>query len=194
MPRALETPRWGAFLGATPYGVLLFFVLHVRIPLFYALHQAAPYGVLLFFVLHGFLWRVKEADSNSPCPAPRNAPVGRFWGAGTPFELPLFTAPSSTLWGAALLFLHGFYGAVKSGFEQPVPRALETPRWGVSRAGHGLFELLFYCTKPTPYGVLLFVLHGFYGAAGPPRSQKRPGGAFLGAELKSSLWVLLHLH
>ena len=32
-------------------------------------------------------------------------------------------------------------------------------------AGHGLFELLFYCTKSsTLWGAALFVLHGFYGA------------------------------
>ena len=55
----------------------------------------------------------------------------------------LYCTKSSTLWGAALFVLHGFYGAVKEGgFEQPVPRGLasrgaETPRWGVSRARLG---------------------------------------------------------
>ena len=49
---------------------------------------------------------------------------------------------SSTLWGAALFVLHGFYGAVKEGIRTAraprfTSREAETPRWGVSRARLG---------------------------------------------------------
>ena len=49
---------------------------------------------------------------------------------------------SSTLWGAALFVLHGFYGAVKEGIRTAraprfTSRGAETPRWGVSRARLG---------------------------------------------------------
>lgn len=49
---------------------------------------------------------------------------------------------SSTLWGAALFVLHGFYGAVKEGIRTAraprfTSRGTETPRWGVSRARLG---------------------------------------------------------
>ena len=49
---------------------------------------------------------------------------------------------SSTLWGAALFVLHGFYGAVKEGIRTALAprfasRGAETPRWGVSRARLG---------------------------------------------------------
>ena len=44
---------------------------------------------------------------------------GKWFGFGL-----LYYTKSSTLWGAALFVLHGFYGAVKEEFEQPVPRAL----------------------------------------------------------------------
>ena len=49
---------------------------------------------------------------------------------------------SSTLWGAALFVLHGFYGAVKEGLRTVraprfASREAETPRWGVSRARLG---------------------------------------------------------
>ena len=51
---------------------------------------------------------------------------------------------SSTLWGAALFVLHGFYGAVKEGIRTAraprfTSRGAETPRWGVSRARLGEF-------------------------------------------------------
>ena len=49
---------------------------------------------------------------------------------------------SSTLWGAALFVLHGFYGAVKERIRTAraprfASRGAETPRWGVSRAWLG---------------------------------------------------------
>ena len=49
---------------------------------------------------------------------------------------------SSTLWGAALFVLHGFYGAVKERIRTAraprfASRGAETPRWGVSRARLG---------------------------------------------------------
>ena len=53
----------------------------------------------------------------------------------------LYCTKSSTLWGAALFVLRGFYGAVKEEFEQPVPRALR-PTWqkrpGGAFLGRGL--------------------------------------------------------
>ena len=56
----------------------------------------------------------------------------------------LYCTKSSTLWGAALFVLHGFYGAQKSGFEQPVPRALRPAgqkRLGGAFLGRGLANL-----------------------------------------------------
>ena len=49
---------------------------------------------------------------------------------------------SSTLWGAALFVLHGFYEAVKERIRTALAprfasREAETPRWGVSRAQLG---------------------------------------------------------
>ena len=49
---------------------------------------------------------------------------------------------SSTLWGAALFVLHGFYGAVKEEIRTAraprlASRGAETPRWGVSKARLG---------------------------------------------------------
>ena len=54
----------------------------------------------------------------------------------------LYCTKSSTLWGAALFVLHGFYGAVKEGIRTALAprfasRGAETPRWGVSRARLG---------------------------------------------------------
>ena len=54
----------------------------------------------------------------------------------------LYCTKSSTLWGAALFVLHGFYGAVKERIRTAraprfVSREAETPRWGVSRARLG---------------------------------------------------------
>ena len=49
---------------------------------------------------------------------------------------------SSTLWGAALFVMRGFYGAVKERIRTAraprfASRGAETPRWGVSRARLG---------------------------------------------------------
>ena len=53
-------------------------------------------------------------------PSCRSSPTRKARGSNPPGR-----TKSSTLWGAALFVLHGFYGAVKGGgFEQPVPRAL----------------------------------------------------------------------
>ena len=54
----------------------------------------------------------------------------------------LYCTKSSTLWGAALFVLHGFYGAAKERIlTARAPRfatcGAETPRWGVSRARLG---------------------------------------------------------
>ena len=54
----------------------------------------------------------------------------------------LYCTKSSTLWGAALFVLHGFYGAVKEGIRTALAprfasRGAETPQWGVSRARLG---------------------------------------------------------
>ena len=61
----------------------------------------------------------------------------------------LYTSPSprdrtksSTLWGAALFVLHGFYKVVKEGIRTArtprfASRGAETPQWGVSRARLG---------------------------------------------------------
>ena len=54
----------------------------------------------------------------------------------------LYCTKSSTLWGAALFVLHGFYGAAKERIRTArAPRfassGAETPRWGVSRARLG---------------------------------------------------------
>ena len=56
----------------------------------------------------------------------------------------LYCTKSSTLWGAALFVLHGFYGAAKERIRTArAPRfassGAETPRWGVSRARLGEF-------------------------------------------------------
>ena len=62
---------------------------------------------------------------------------GKWFGFGL-----LYCTKSSTLWGAALFVLHGFYGAVKERIRTAraprfVSRGAETPRWGVSRARLG---------------------------------------------------------
>ena len=54
----------------------------------------------------------------------------------------LYCTKSSTLWGAALFVMRGFYGAVKERIQTAraprfVSRGAETPRWGVSRARLG---------------------------------------------------------
>ena len=60
-------------------------------------HQAAPYGCCSFCFAR-ILWGSKRRDSNSSCPAPRNAPVGRFSEG-------LSKSYTNTLaWGAALFF------------------------------------------------------------------------------------------
>ena len=56
----------------------------------------------------------------------------------------LYCTKSSTLWGAALFVLHGFYGAAKGRIRTAraprfASRGAETPRWGVSRARLGEF-------------------------------------------------------
>ena len=136
MPRApLETPRWGVSWilwdsnRARPRNA----------PVGRFCTKQHLMGCCSFFFAW-ILWSSKRAQFRTArAPRPRNAPPGRFCPAGrkargTGCSNPLFyCTKSSTLWGAALFVLHGFYGAVKSGFEQPVPRALETPRWGVSR-------------------------------------------------------------
>ena len=59
---------------------------------------------------------------------------GKWFGFGL-----LYCTKSSTLWGAALFVLHGFYGAVKERIRTAraprfASRGAETPQWGVSRA------------------------------------------------------------
>ena len=55
-------------------------------------------------------------QSIPPC---RSSPTRKARGSNPPGR-----TKSSTLWGAALFVLHGFYGAVKEGIRTPVPRAL----------------------------------------------------------------------
>ena len=62
---------------------------------------------------------------------------GKWFGFGL-----LYCTKSSTLWGAALSVLHGFYGAVKERIRTAraprfASRGAETPRWGASRARLG---------------------------------------------------------
>ena len=62
---------------------------------------------------------------------------GKWFGFGL-----LYCTKSSTLWGAALFVLHGFYGAVKERIRTAraprfASRGAETPQWGVSRARLG---------------------------------------------------------
>ena len=72
--------------------------------------------------------------SMPPC---RSSPTRKARGSNPPGR-----TKSSTLWGAALFVLHGFYGAVKEGIRTALAprfasRGAETPRWGVSRARLG---------------------------------------------------------
>ena len=70
-------------------------------------------------------------------PLCRSSPTRKARGSNPPGR-----TKSSTLWGAALFVLHGFYGAVKEGIRTAraprfASRGAETPRWGVSRARLG---------------------------------------------------------
>ena len=70
-------------------------------------------------------------------PPYRSSPTRKARGSNPPGR-----TKSSTLWGAALFVLHGFYGAVKERIRTAraprfASRTLETPRWGVSRARLG---------------------------------------------------------
>ena len=72
--------------------------------------------------------------SMPPC---RSSPTRKARGSNPPGR-----TKSSTLWGAALFVLHGFYGAVKERIRTAraprfASRGAETPRWGVSRAWLG---------------------------------------------------------
>ena len=72
--------------------------------------------------------------SMPPC---RSSPTRKARGSNPPGR-----TKSSTLWGAALFVLRGFYGAVKEGIRTAraprfASRGAETPRWGVSRARLG---------------------------------------------------------
>ena len=75
-----------------------------------------------------------QRQSISPC---RSSPTRKARGSNPPGR-----TKSSTLWGAALFVLHGFYGAVKGRIRTAraprfASRGAETPRWGVSRARLG---------------------------------------------------------
>ena len=75
-----------------------------------------------------------QRQSISPC---RSSPTRKARGSNPPGR-----TKSSTLWGAALFVLHGFYGAVKERIRTAraprfASRGAETPRWGVSRARLG---------------------------------------------------------
>ena len=70
-------------------------------------------------------------------PLCRSSPTRKARGSNPPGR-----TKSSTLWGAALFVLHGFYGAVKERIRTAraprfASRGAETPRWGVSRARLG---------------------------------------------------------
>ena len=73
-------------------------------------------------------------QSIPPC---RSSPTRKARGSNPPGR-----TKSSTLWGAALFVLHGFYGAAKGRIRTAraprfASRGAETPRWGVSRARLG---------------------------------------------------------
>ena len=79
----------------------------------------------------------KFAFQRQSIPSCRSSPTRKARGSNPPGR-----TKSSTLWGAALFVLHGFYGAVKERIRTArVPRfasrGAETPRWGVSRARLG---------------------------------------------------------
>ena len=106
--------------------------------------RAAPYGVLLFLFCTDFIGQQKggfeQPVPRALRPAGQKRPGGAFLGRG--LANPPGRTKSSTLWGAALFVLHGFYGAVKEGIRTArAPRfafrGAETPRWGVSRARLG---------------------------------------------------------
>ena len=75
-----------------------------------------------------------QRQSIPPC---RSSPTRKARGSNPPGR-----TKSSTLWGAALFVLRGFYGAVKEGIRTAraphfASRGAETPQWGVSRARLG---------------------------------------------------------
>ena len=70
-------------------------------------------------------------------PSCRSSPTRKARGSNPPGR-----TKSSTLWGAALFVLHGFYGAVKERIRTAraprfASRGAETPQWGVSRSRLG---------------------------------------------------------
>ena len=70
-------------------------------------------------------------------PSCRSSPTRKARGSNPPGR-----TKSSTLWGAALFVLYGFYGAAKGRIRTAraprfACRGAETPRWGVSRARLG---------------------------------------------------------
>ena len=74
---------------------------------------------------------------SSNCTPRRSSPTRKARGSNPPSR-----TKSSTLWGAALFVLHGFYKVVKEGIRTAraprfASRGAETPRWGVSRARLG---------------------------------------------------------
>ena len=74
------------------------------------------------------------SSNYTPC---RSSPTRKARGSNPPGR-----TKSSTLWGAALFVLHGFYGAAKGRIRTTraprfASRGAETPRWGVSRAWLG---------------------------------------------------------
>ena len=87
-----------------------------------------------------------QRRSIPPC---RSSPTRKARGSNPPGR-----TKSSTLWGAALFVLHGFYGAAKGRIRTAraprfASRGAETPRWGVSRArlGESLRAHLFGINK-----------------------------------------------
>ena len=79
----------------------------------------------------------KNRSVSSNCVLRRSSPTRKARGSNPPGR-----TKSSTLWGAALFVLHGFYGAAKGRIRTAraprfASRGAETPRWGVSRAWLG---------------------------------------------------------
>ena len=143
--RRAETPRWGVFYGAVGRG------LANPLGLYCTTKSSTLWGAALF-VLHGFYGAVKErirtARALALRPAGRNARVGVSRARLGESAL-TYCTKSSTLWGAALFVLHGFYGAVKERIRTAraprfASRGAETPRWGVSRARLGESALLLH--------------------------------------------------
>ena len=108
-----------------------------------------PVPLIVCTLQHSFITTTTSAGSCARCtisgagslyfPVRHSSPTRKARGSNPPGR-----TKSSTLWGAALFVLHGFYGAVKERIRTArapgfASRGAETPQWGVSRARLGEF-------------------------------------------------------